>query len=294
MASSSALPPSDDRELLIIGDSRLHQLAWAKRTGFKIRLISEGGLRHEKLLKIAEENITEKTSILVLVCLQVELHSRTIDRKGKAGMVYANPTPPLDSIVTRLSCADHGWKKRGITTVWVAPYTPNLVLHNTIRKCARKWGIKLMRYEEEMAEHFMDVIEENRMKLLKKMQNHHLDVLELKIQNCHLTKSAGSDGLHLGAQYKRELFGVIISEAIEMQRAGPPNTQKVELPLNPALREAVNEVRKQKRKMRRTRAAERAIFDAAEKEKLAQVQEIQQPSFDQMIEGPQTKKIKID
>ena len=47
----------------------------------------------------------------------------------------------------------------------------------------------------------------------------------------HLTKSAGSDGLHLGAQYKHELFGEIISEAINMQRAGPPNTQNVELPL---------------------------------------------------------------
>ena len=46
--------------------------------------------------------------------------------------------------------------------------------------------------------------------------------------------------------------------------------------------------------MRNTRAAERAIFDAAQKEKMAQVQKIQQPSFDQMIEGPQTKKIKTD
>ena len=70
--------------------------------------------------------------------------------------------------------------------------------------------------------------------------------------------------------------------------------QKVELPLNPALREAVNEVRKQKRKMRRTRAAERAIFDTAEMEKLAQVQGIRQPSFDQMVEEPQTKKMKMD
>ena len=110
----------------------------------------------------------------------------------------------------------------------------------------------------------------------------------------HLTKSAGSDGLHLGAQYKRELFGEIISKAIDMQRAGPPNAQKVDLPLNPALREAVNEVRKQKRKMRRTRAAERALFDTAELEKLAQVQGTRKPSFDQMIEGPLTKKMKID
>ena len=61
-----------------------------------------------------------------------------------------------------------------------------------------------------------------------------------------------------------------------------------------ALREAVNEVRKQKWEMRRTRAAERAIFDTAEMEKLAQVQGFRQPSFDQMIEGPHTKKMKMD
>ena len=79
-----------------------------------------------------------------------------------------------------------------------------------------------------------------------------------------------------------------------MHRAGPPNAQKVDLPLSPALREAVNEVRKQKRKMRRTRAAERALFDTAELEKLAQVQGTRKPSFDQMIEGPLTKKMKID
>ena len=257
---------SKPREILIIGSSIVHQLQWRRRTGFYIRLITVGGLTHENLINIAKENITDKTAILILVCFQVELHSRSKDRQGRAGMVYANPTPPIENIVRRVSSADHEWKAKGINTIWVAPYTPNLVRLNTVRKRARNWGYELTGYEVETAEHYMDVIEENRVKLIKTMESNHVEERSLKIQNSYLTEAAGSDGLHLSQYYKRELFGLIIDKSIKMHEAGPPIPREVGLPLTPELREAVTAVRRQKRKMQRTRAAERALFQAAREE----------------------------
>ena len=283
---------TDEKEILIVGSSRVHQLTWKKLPGYHVHLFSMGGLQHEDLLRIAQDNISSKTAILILVGLQVELHSRTRDRRGKAGLIYANPTPPINEIVTRLSCADYGWKTRGITTVWVAPYTPNLVLLNANRKRANNWGHSLMPYEIEMAEHFMEVIGGNRVNLIQKMRLHNLEVLELQLRPWHLTKAAGSDGLHLGYAHKRELFGHIIDDAIKMHQAGPPKPQIIELPLKPELRQAVNDVRKQKRKMRRTRAAERQIFETVAKEK-ALSQEKLQTSEQYGNNEPKLKKQKI-
>ena len=181
-------------------------------------------------------------------------------------MVFANPTPPIDSIVRKLSCADHKWKSMKITTVWVGPYTPNLVLHNEIRKRARNWGNILLPYEVEAAEYYMRIIDESKDKLMRAMTLNHMTVLNLELQHHHLTRSADSDGLHLGAYHKNRLFGTIIDKSISMHRSGPPNVPEIGLPLCPELREAMTEARRQKRKMRRTRAAERAVYQAADDE----------------------------
>ena len=65
-------------------------------------------------------------------------------------------------------------------------------------------------------------------------------------------------------------------------KTGPPNVQPVQMPLNPELREAVNQVRRQKRKIQRTRAAERELYRAAEDEKNADTN------------APEAKKQKFD
>ena len=58
-----------------------------------------------------------------------------------------------------------------------------------------------------------------------------------------------------------------INQAIEMHQAGPPQIKEVGLPLNAEMREAWNEVKRHKRRMRRTRAAEREVYRAAAAEK---------------------------
>ena len=95
------------------------------------------------------------------------------------------------------------------------------------------------------------------------MKNENLDIFELPLLPHHLTKESGSDGLHLGADSKRDLFDQAINKAIGMHRTGPPTLKHVGLPLQPEVREAMNMARRQKRKMRRTRAAERQLFEAA-------------------------------
>ena len=107
------------------------------------------------------------------------------------------------------------------------------------------------------------------------MRLHNLEVLELQLRPWHLTKAAGSDGLHLGYAHKRELFGHIIDDVIKMHQAGPPKPQIIELPLKSELRQAVNELRKQKRKLRRTRPAERQIFENVAKEKALSQEQLQ-------------------
>ena len=77
-----------------------------------------------------------------------------------------------------------------------------------------------------------------------------------------------------------------------MHQTGPPKPQSIEFPPKPELRQAVNEVRKQKSKMRRSRAAERQIFDTAAKEK-ALSQEKLQTSEQYVIDEPESKKLKI-
>ena len=263
-------PSAAEKEILIVGSSRVAGLQWRKYDGYTVKLVSIGGLQHENLIKEVDSRLTKETTILILVCLQVELHSRTKNKRGQGGMVYANPTPPLEKIVSNISCADYRWRKNlGLTVVWVAPYTPNLLLHNEVRKRARKWGNKLLNYEKEMAEHFMGIIELKRVELLKLMRQHKLIVEELKLLPHHLTVEAESDGLHLGSQPKRSLFGDVIQSAILLHQNGPPEVQEVSLPLQPDLREAVNMMRRQKRKMQRTRTAERALFQAAAEENAA-------------------------
>ena len=128
----------------------------------------------------------------------------------------------------------------------------------------------------------MEVIDENREKLILTMWQHNLQVTELPLSKAHLTRQYNSDGLHLGNHEKKELFGAVIEKAIALHKTGPPNVQPVQMPLNPELREAVNQVRRQKRKMQRTRAAERELYRAAEDEKNADTN------------APETKKHKLD
>ena len=70
--------------------------------------------------------------------------------------------------------------------------------------------------------------------------------------------------------------------AVALHKPGPPNVQPVELPVDPELREVVNQVRRQKRKMQRTRAAERELYREAEEEKNANAN------------APKAKKPKLD
>ena len=254
------------RDILIIGISRIHGLTWRRKPGYNIKLQSYNGLTHTDLIHRANSAINDYTSILILVALQVELHSRTMDRQGRPGLVFANPTPPIHEIVTTLSTYDLKWKSKGITVLWVGPYTPNMVLLNTVRKQKRGWGI-MMPYEVEMAEYFQIIIEGNRTKLIDEMKRNHLVVTELQLRPWDLTSSAGSDGLHLGSASKHQLFDSVINQAIEMHQAGPPQIKEVGLPLNAEMREAWNEVKRHKRRMRRTRAAEREVYRAAAAEK---------------------------
>ena len=98
------------------------------------------------------------------------------------------------------------------------------------------------------------------------METRCMDVVKLQIQSWHLTETTNTDGLHLGYEQKKELFGHVISAAIEIYKRGPPKPQQVDLPLDPELREQMNEVRRHKRKLRKTRAAERAIYETAANE----------------------------
>ena len=247
-----------DREILVVGSSRVHGLLWRRRPGFSIRLHSYSGLTHKDLIYRVNEVISENTAVLILVALQVELHSRTIDRQGRPGLVYANPTPPIRDICATLSSSDLTWKSRGIHVLWIAPYTPNMILLNTTRKQKRKWGA-MMPYEIEMAEHFQEVINGNRLKLIDSMKKYNLDVFELELRPWDLTKAAGSDGLHLGTNSKRALFDAAISRAIEKFNAGPPTIENVGLSLDAEERETWNQIKRQKRRMRRVRAAERDL-----------------------------------
>ena len=110
-------PHNPDKELLIVGSSRVHGLEWGKRPGFVVRVLSYGGLTYQDLISKVDSSINSNTVALILVGLQVELHSRTVDRQGRAGLVYANPTPPISEIVTSLSSSDYGWKLNGGNTL---------------------------------------------------------------------------------------------------------------------------------------------------------------------------------
>ena len=174
----------------------------------------------------------------------------------------------LKKIVYNLSTADHRWKKdHNVHTIWVSPYTPNLLLLNEIRKKARGWGSSLLYYEKEAADFYMSIIDENRKKMVHKMRQSGLLVSDLSLLPHHLTRAGNSDGLHLSDDAKFILFGRVIEEGINLHKSGPPLVREVGLPLDPALREAVTHVRRHKRRMQRTRAAERGIFQQLEKEK---------------------------
>ena len=248
-------------EILIVGSSRVRGLRWRRYPGYWINIAAKGGLTHEELIKIVDEKITEKTVLIILVCLQVELHSRTLSPSGEPGMVFANVTPNVEKIVYNLSTADHRWKKtRNVHVIWVAPYTPNLLLLNEVRKRARGWGSTLHHYEKEMSNYHMTVIDENRRRLVDKMKSAGLVVSDLTLLPHHLTREGDSDGLHLSDDAKFTLFAKVIEEGICFHKSGPPVVREVGLLLDPEVREAVTQVRRHKRRQQRTRAAEREIF----------------------------------
>ena len=148
----------------------------------------------------------------------------------------------------------------------MAPYTPNLVLHNEIRKRARNWG-NLYSYEKEMAIHHMNVIDGNRQKLVDKMSKMGLVVKNLELMPHHLARAGDSDGLHLGNDAKKALFGTIIDAAVKMHKNGPPVVKEVGFVLDPAVRDGIAQMRRHKRRQKRTREAESEIFKQLEKEK---------------------------
>ena len=86
---------SNDLNILIVGSSRVRGLRWKKYPGYSITLASKGGLTHENLVRMVDENITSNTVLLILVGLQVELHSRTMSPTGEPGMIFANVIPPI-------------------------------------------------------------------------------------------------------------------------------------------------------------------------------------------------------
>ena len=151
-------------EILIVGSSRAHGVEPDPVDGYQIRVKSESGLDHLGLIRKGDEEKSDNTVALILVGLQVELHSRTTDENGKnAGMVYANQTPHTKNIVRTISSADHRWRTEDkLVVVWVPPYTPNLVRHNQVRKQRRRWGKFLYPYEVTEARHHMRTIEKNR------------------------------------------------------------------------------------------------------------------------------------
>jgi len=63
------------------------------------------------------------------------------------------------------------------------------------------------------------------------------------------------------------LFEPVIDRAVELSLSGPPQIQEVGFPLDNEMRTAWNQVKRHKRRMRRTRAAERELFTAAEEER---------------------------
>ena len=183
-------------------------------------------------------------------------------------MLYANPTPPIHDIVRDLNTADYQWRQhKGLTVMWVGPYTPNLLVHNEIRKQKRGWGNRLLGYEEEAAVHFEEVIEENRKKLIQKMTDNSLIVRQLELLPRHLKPRDGSDGLHLGSHTKKRLFGQVFDAAIQLHQEGAPPREDPGLQLTAEQREVANILRAQKRKRERTRAAEKALFAAAKRQR---------------------------
>ena len=80
-------PNEDKEQILIVGSSRVRDLTWKKQQDFYISLVSRGGLEHQELIKVVDERINQKTKILILVCLQVELHSITRNINGMKGLV---------------------------------------------------------------------------------------------------------------------------------------------------------------------------------------------------------------
>ena len=99
--------PNAENKILIIGSSRIHGFEWRKRTGYNIKVFSKDGLTYAELITIVNSKICDETAILILVGLQVELHSRTMDKRGNPGLVYANPTPPIPQIVSTLGTSDY-------------------------------------------------------------------------------------------------------------------------------------------------------------------------------------------
>ena len=257
-------------EILIVGSSRVRDLLWRRYPGFRITLVSHGGMTHQQLIRTVDRKLTEdeNKTIKILICvgLQVELHSR-VTNKRRSGFVYANPTPPISDIVRDLNSADYRWRTgNGLTVLWVAPYTPDLLVLNLVVKKIRKWGNHLLPQEVECAEEWMSLIQQNREKLLVRMRANNLLVHELALLPHHLTRANGSDGLHLGDDSKRTLFGHAIEAAINLYREGPPMPNHIGIQLSAEERVGANAFRRQKRKIQKTRAAERAVFQAAAEE----------------------------
>ena len=99
------------------------------------------------------------------------------------------------------------------------------------------------------------------------MAKMNLTVRNLDLMPHHLTRAGDSDGLHLGSDAKNLLFGRIIDEGLRMHRGSPPVVTEVGLILEPETRNAIVQMRRHKRLLKKTRVAEKEIYKQVEKEK---------------------------
>ena len=123
---------STKNEIIIVGSSRVRGLRWKRYPDYSISLTAKSGLSHEELVRLVDEKISDKTVLLILVCLQIELRSRTMSPNGEPGMVFANPTPPIEKNCLQ---SKHSWpqmEKRSQCT-----YHLGLALHT--QPTASKW-----------------------------------------------------------------------------------------------------------------------------------------------------------
>lgn len=183
--------------------------------GWRVKSQAYSGIKLEPLLQNAENLIGNNTEVLIIVGFHCDLtFMADCMPNGGKGLMTVAQEPNYSKLMNLVTCYDYRWRtKYDLSVFWALPYETDFLEYNRIRAVSRLHMEELSQAHEYEAQWSARKFKESVAHLAQEMRNLKIHIIELDHYTPEEGHASGSDGLHLGAAEKEELFLSVCTEA---------------------------------------------------------------------------------